>query len=191
MAIVIKPPLFPRHPCREAIPLHMVCQDLYSVFKVLSFGTIILYQTFSDLSRGLLKIFLGNFYHSLNLKEVCIIVVLPPGVEPGWHFCQRLLRPLCSYQFHHGSINGAFGGIWTHNNSKVWACPVCRFQHESTIKFLFTNAEIRTNKGCLINGSRTTTVVGQVGVEPTVFHKCPIYSRVSSPLDVLTHIIFF
>lgn len=31
-------------------------------------------------------------------------------------------------------------------------------------------------------------LVGQVGVEPTVFHKCPIYSRVSSPLDVLTHI---
>ena len=191
MAIVIKPPLFPRHPCREAISLHMVCQDLYSVFKVLSFGTIILYQTFSDLSRGLLKIFLGNFYQSLNLKEVCIIVVLPPGVEPGWHFCQRLLRPLCSYQFHHGSINGAFGGIWTHNNSKVWACPVCRFQHESIIKFLFTNAEIRTNKGRLINGSRTTTVVGQVGVEPTMFLMWGFYRALQSPLCTLTDIIFF
>ena len=147
MAIVIKPPLFPRHPCREAIPLHMVCQDLYSVFKVLSFGTSLLYQTFLDLSRGLLKIFLGNFYQSLNLKEVCIIVVCPPGVEPGWPFSQQGLSLLCSHQFHHGHINGAFGGIWTHNNSKVWACPVCQFQHESIIKFLFTNAEIRTNKG--------------------------------------------
>jgi len=57
MAIVISPPLFPRHPCREAIPLHMVCQDLYSVFKVLSFGTILLYQTFLDLSRDFLKNF--------------------------------------------------------------------------------------------------------------------------------------
>ena len=151
------------------------------------FRTPILYQTFSDLSRGLLKIFLGNFYQSSNLKEVCIIVVLPPGVEPGWHFCQRILSPLCSYQFHHGSINGAFGGIWTHNNSKVWACPVCRFQHESIIKFLFTNAEIRTNKEL----SDVLAVVGQVGVEPTVFHKSGSYSPLQSPLDVLTHIIFF
>lgn len=111
------------------------------------FRTPILYQTFSDLSRGLSKIFLGNFYQSLNLKEVCIIVVCPPGVEPGWPFSQQGLSLLCSHQFHHGHINGAFGGIWTHNNSKVWACPVCRFQHESIIKFLFTNAEIRTNKG--------------------------------------------
>lgn len=93
MAIVIKPLLFPRHPCREAIPLHMVCQDLYSVFKVLSFGTIILYQTFSDLSRGLLKIFLGNFYQSLNLKEVCIIVVRPMGFEPTRRFRRGILSP--------------------------------------------------------------------------------------------------
>lgn len=113
MAIVISPPLFPRHPCREAIPLHMVCQDLYSVFKVLSFGTIILYQTFLDLSRDFLKNFLGNFYQSLNLKEVCIIVVRPPGVEPGWYFYQRLLRPLCSHQFHHGRINGTPSGTRT------------------------------------------------------------------------------
>lgn len=93
MAIVIKPPLFPRYPCREAIPLHMVCQDLYSVFKVLSFGTIILYQTFSDLSSGLLKIFLGNFYQSLNLKEVCIIVVRPMGFEPTRRFRRGILSP--------------------------------------------------------------------------------------------------
>ena len=133
MAIVIKPPLFPRHPCREAIPLHMVCQDLYSVFKVLSFGTIILYQTFSDLSRGLSKIFLGNFYQSLNLKEVCIIVVRPPGVEPGWPLSQRILSPLCSYQFHHGSINGTPGGTWTHTSfdNRVWADRVCQFRHQS------------------------------------------------------------
>lgn len=190
MAIVIKPPLFPRYPCREAIPLHMVCQDLYSVFKVLSFGTIILYQTFSDLSRGLLKIFLGNFYQSLNLKEVCILVVLPPGVEPGWHFCQRLLRPLCSYQFHHGSINGAPSGIWTQKIHflRVSSMPVRVMAH---IKFLFTNAEIRTNKGRLINSSRTTTVVGQVGVEPTVFLTSWVYSPLQSPLCTLTHIIFF
>ena len=94
MAIVIKPPLFPRHPCREAISLHMVCQDLYSVFKALSFGTIILYQTFLDLSRGLLKIFLGNFYQSLNLKEVCIIVVLVEGFEPSILFRQSGLSGL-------------------------------------------------------------------------------------------------
>lgn len=119
MAIVTKPPLFPRYPCREAIPLHMVCQDLYSVFKVLSFGTSLLYQTFLDLSSGLLKIFLGNFYQPLNLKEVCIIVVLPPGVEPGWHFCQRLLRPLCSFQFHHGSINGTPTGSRTRTLSQL------------------------------------------------------------------------
>lgn len=125
MAIVIKPPLFPRHPCREAIPLHMVCQDLYSVFKVLSFGTIILYQTFSDLSRGLLKIFLGNFYQSLNLKEVCIIVVLPPGVEPGWPFSQRILSPLCSYQFHHGSINGTPTGSRTRTLSQLGLSQPC------------------------------------------------------------------
>lgn len=93
MAIVIKPLLFPRHPCREAIPLHMVCQDLYSVFKVLSFGTIILYQTFLDLSRDLLKFFLGNFYQSLNLKEVCIIVVRPMGFEPTRRFRQGILSP--------------------------------------------------------------------------------------------------
>lgn len=131
MAIVTKPLLSSRHPCREAISLHMVCQDIYSVFKVLSFGTIILYQTFSDLSSGLLKIFLGNFYQSLNLKEVCIIVVLPPGVEPGWPFSQRILSPLCSYQFHHGSINGAPGGNWTHTSfdNRFWVCPVCQFQH--------------------------------------------------------------
>ena len=84
----------------------------YMVF----FRTPILYQTFSDLSRGLLKIFLGNFYQSLNLKEVCIIVVLPPGVEPGWPFSQRILSPLCSYQFHHGSINGAPTGSRTQTN---------------------------------------------------------------------------
>ncbi len=113
MAIVISPPLFSRHPCREAIPLHMVCQDLYSVFKVLSLGTIILYQTFSDLSRGFLKIFCGNFYQSLNLKEVCIIVVRPPGVEPGWPFSQQGLSLLCSYQFHHGRIK--WYAIWDLN----------------------------------------------------------------------------
>lgn len=31
-------------------------------------------------------------------------------------------------------------------------------------------------------------LVGQVGVEPAVFHKYLIYSQASSPLDILTHI---
>lgn len=71
----------------------MVCQDLYSVFKVLSFGTSLLYQTFLDLSSGLLKIFLGNFYQPLNLKEVCIIVVRPMGLEPTRRFWRGILSP--------------------------------------------------------------------------------------------------
>ena len=110
MAIVIKPPLFPRHPYREAIPLHMVCQDLYSVFKVLFFGTIILsvvrltiwcslehlyYIKLFLICQGVYqKIFLGNFYQSLNLKEVCIIVVLVEGLEPSILFRQSGLSGL-------------------------------------------------------------------------------------------------
>ena len=147
MAIVIKPPLFPRHPCREAIPLHMVCQDLYSVFKVLSFGTIILYQTFSDLSRGLLKIFLGNFYQSLNLKEVCIIVVLVEGLEPSILFRQSGLSGLWMPVPTHQHIMVRLLGVEPRRiNGRFWICSVYQFQHRRIIKFLFTNAEIRTNK---------------------------------------------
>ena len=59
------------------------------------------------------------------------------------------------------------------------------------IKFLFTNAEIRTNKERLINSSETTMVVGQVGVEPTMFLMSGSYSPLQSPLCTLTDIIFF
>lgn len=91
----------------------MVCQGLYSVFKVLSLGTSLLYQTFLDLSSGLLKIFLGNFYQPQNLKEVCIIVVLPMGFEPTRRLRQGILSPSrlpVSPQEH----NGAPGGNRTH-----------------------------------------------------------------------------
>lgn len=156
MAIVIKPLLFPRHPCREAIPLHMVCQDLYSVFKVLSFGTIILYQTFLDLSRGLLKIFLGNFYQSLNLKEVCIIVVRPMGFEPTRRFRQGILSPPwlpVPPQAHIKDLlleGHKWYARWDLNphvfRQQILSLPRLPVSARAHIKFLFAHVEIRTNK---------------------------------------------
>lgn len=98
---------------------HGLSRPLFS-FQGAALWNIFIISNFSGFVKGFLKkFFLGNFYQSLNLKEVCIIVVCPPGVEPGWPFSQQGLSLLCSHQFHHGHIKW-----YAYRESNPDACTV-------------------------------------------------------------------